>query len=44
MENGLDVEEEPLAHRIRYIMHIFGKRRSEEPPNEGKAGKDCRIY
>lgn len=30
MENGLYVQEEPLAHRIRYIMHIFAKKQREE--------------
>ena len=29
MENGLEVEEEPLAHRIRYIKHIIAKKQRQ---------------
>lgn len=28
MENGLDVIEQPLAHRINYIMQIMSKRKT----------------
>ena len=45
MENGLQVQEEPLAHRVRYIMHIFGKKQkvcdddSDSVASEGKGTK-----
>lgn len=45
MENGLEVTEEPLAHRIRYIMHIFPSRQPRNAPaSQSPPPRDCAIY
>lgn len=39
MENGLMVTEEPMAHRIRYIMHIFSEKSKSTPEKQQSKDK-----